>query len=855
MDNRLQENLSGKQHDYMAPFLWLHGEDDALIIRELDRIYDCGIRSVCLESRTHEDFCREEWWSDMRLIFDHCRKKGMGVWILDDKHFPSGTANDSFRKEEYAHLRPWGITERHIDVSGPITDGHAMVDCWKDSPQDEVVAILACRHVPNEKHYTEILDITDNLEDGLVWFDLPAGDWRILMLLKTQGGLDDFSRHYCDMLRSESVKVFVDNVYEPHYQELKEYFGDPFLGFFSDEPSFRNNMKNGFLTQIGDRYAHFPWHNKLKPMLEEALGKNWRSMLAGIWYDIGPDSDRIRVAYMDIVSRLYSENYCAQLGSWCRDHGIEYIGHIIEDNHAHCMTGAGPGHYFRSLKDQDMSGIDIVLHQIIPGLTETSSAGCLCYEHVNNDFFHYYLGKLASSLAHMDERKKGRAMCEIFGAFGWAEGTRYMKYLADHMLVRGVNYYVPHAFSPKPNDLDCPPNFYQSGENAQFKYFRNIMDYMNRVCHLHNGGIHVPTAAILYDAEAQWVGRDRLPLEKVGKTLYDNLLDYDILPHEVLSEIDEKGCLNGETYPCLILPYYEGIPETVLHSLSRVKIPVIVAVNPGMTVKEELLNTKAAIVELADLPGYVRNHIGSDVTADYNGIFLRYYHYVRGGVHSYFFTSEDIHNPIRTQVKLSAFSGGTYILYDPMENKAFCAHSEDGTVEIELHPYHSLMILCGAISAENLPALTTVTYRDIPLSPTYHISLREEKNPEFTEYKVTDQLINITGRKAMPRFSGNIRYRWHQTIEQSGTYLLDLGHVGEAVEVFVNGKSAGRKLLAPYVFDLSCLQPCEHEITVIVSNHSGYRERDGFSQYLNFEPSGLLGPVVLKQAMEVSDYV
>ena len=86
-------------------------------------------------------------------------------------------------------------------------------------------------------------------------------------------------------------------------------------------------------------------------------------------------------------------------------------------------------------------------------------------------------------------------------------------------------------------------------------------------------------------------------------------------------------------------------------------------------------------------------------------------------------------------------------------------------------------------------------------------------------------------------------------------YLLDLGQVGEAVEVFLNGQSVGRKLLAPYVFDLSCLQPGEYEITVIVSNHSGYRERDGFSQYLNFEPSGLLGPVVLKQEMEVSEHV
>ena len=96
MDTRLQENLLGKQHDYMAPFLWLHGEDDSLILRELQRIYDSGIRSVCLESRTHEDFGYEAWWSDMRLIMNFCREHDMHVWILDDKHFPSGNANDAF---------------------------------------------------------------------------------------------------------------------------------------------------------------------------------------------------------------------------------------------------------------------------------------------------------------------------------------------------------------------------------------------------------------------------------------------------------------------------------------------------------------------------------------------------------------------------------------------------------------------------------------------------------------------------------------------------------------------------------------------------------------------------------------
>ena len=100
----LKDILNGTAGNYIAPFLWLHNEDDALIVKELHRIHDCGIGAVCIESRTHEEFCREDWWSDVRLILDTCKELGMKLWILDDKHFPSGYANGIYEKEENKHV-------------------------------------------------------------------------------------------------------------------------------------------------------------------------------------------------------------------------------------------------------------------------------------------------------------------------------------------------------------------------------------------------------------------------------------------------------------------------------------------------------------------------------------------------------------------------------------------------------------------------------------------------------------------------------------------------------------------------------------------------------------------------------
>ena len=126
----LQKIMNNEGGNYIAPFMWLHNEDDDLIVRELERIRDCGIGAVCIESRTHEQFCRDDWWSDVRLIIDTCKRLDMKLWILDDKHFPSGYANGVF-EEKYKHLQPKNIRARRIDVAGPMHSGQVLADKWK----------------------------------------------------------------------------------------------------------------------------------------------------------------------------------------------------------------------------------------------------------------------------------------------------------------------------------------------------------------------------------------------------------------------------------------------------------------------------------------------------------------------------------------------------------------------------------------------------------------------------------------------------------------------------------------------------------------------------------------------------
>ena len=164
-------------------------------------------------------------------------------------------------------------------------------------------------------------------------------------------------------------------------------------------------------------------------------------------------------------------------------------------------------------------------------------------------------------------------MCEMFGAYGWAEGLKMMKWLTDHMLVRGINHFVPHAFSAISPDLDCPPHFYEGGGYPQFKDFKVLMEYTNRICTLLTDGVHRCKVALYYRAESEWSG-GRVGREKrVAKLLLDDQIDFDIISMDYLlgAEIADKSIrLAAESYPCLVVPQSEYMPLKALYRMKEI---------------------------------------------------------------------------------------------------------------------------------------------------------------------------------------------------------------------------------------------------------------------------------------------
>ena len=102
------------------------------------------------------------------------------------------------------------------------------------------------------------------------------------------------------------------------------------------------------------------------------------------------------------------------------------------------------------------------------------------------------------------------------------------------------------------------------------------------------------------------------------------------------------------------------------------------------------------------------------------------------------------------------------------------------------------------------------------------------------------ELGDWSRRPALRRLSGSVRYTAEVDVPDGAAAVrLDLGGVGEAATVRVDGAVVGHALSAPYVVDLGALAPGRRTLDVLVSNSAAnWYEGDR-------RPSGLLGPVTL----------
>lgn len=822
------ENLKFQTTNHFMPFLWVHGEDEATYRRMIQAIDDANIKAFCIESRTHEEFLRDDWWQDVDIIIDEAKKRNMQFYILDDKHFPTGYANGAAEKAP-VYLRRQSIFYKSIPIKKGESIAVSLMDYCILKPTYNQLGFMMNQFMDNDSiHFEddELYSVTFYGKDSYLPLDsevsagrldfVPAEDGEICLCFLTRNA--GIHRNYINMLEKESVKLLIDEVYEKHYSRYRDEFGKTILGFFSDEPEIGNSTYTNARVDMGDDpNLDMCWSRTLDERLAAIMGKDYKNLLPLLWRNgFDPETtSRVRYQFMKCVTDLVSECFSMQIGNWCHEHGVNYIGHVIEDNNLHTKTGTSLGHYFKGLKYQSMAGIDDIGGQVIPfhdDIVEqldpiTTRDGV---------FYHYCLGKLAASLSQINPLMHGNSMCEIFGNYGWKEGVRMEKYLLDHFMVRGTNYFVPHAFTCAPYpDSDCPPHFYAHGNDPLYRHFGKLMAYGNRVCSLISDGKIDAKVAILYHAESEWCG-NRMLIQAPAKELYDRQIDYTFLPSEVFeetefyhTEISDTITVNSTTYRLFIIGECDRIPSSVAQAIDTLKR------NGGNVVF--LNHLPLGTCEGTTLPASLNdcNVMALDKIADYASAYasvsfdqpndrIRCLHYL-GQKDIYFLVNEG-KQAYKGNVILSEEADVTF--YDAFADTYYTPfyQKENGktSVSLCLESCKSIILLKGMYPAKELPVLpaNTMTLDQFKIS-----CCRSIDYPDFKETAITDT------------FSGFISYETSIDLPALKKAYLVIDEAYEGIEVFVNKDSLGIQIVPDFVYDITqTLQNGTNDIRIEVAS-------------------------------------
>lgn len=878
--SKLKNILSGNHENHILPFLWLRNQEEEVLRTEIEKIYECGIRAVCLESRPHPDFGGPGWWHDFDIVLEEAKKRNMKIWILDDAHFPTGQANDLIPKKYPERARKYAMMQftdcvgpiccANMDINLMMTKQFTWIDFGKqiEKPlidQQELISVTAAKVIDGDVIDSEMIDLTDQVKDGWLFWDVPEGVWRICVSFTTY----DFgsNNNYVNYVDRDSVATLIEAVYEPHFEHYQGEFGKTIAGFFSDEPGFYNVGGYQSRNAIGRKKMPLPWSTELETLIAEK-NTHWKVQLPYLWLNSNDQKvpTEYRYLYMDTVSKMYSKNFSCQLGEWCAEHGVEYIGHVIEDFDEHSRLGMGTGHYFRAMKGQHMAGIDDIGGQIIPGNPYGKRHGVTSDS--DGQFYHFALAKMGASDAHIDPRKKGRCMCELFGAYGWNFGVKNMKWLTDFLLFQGVNQLVPHAFSMADYpDIDCPPHFYARGNNPQYPYFAELMKYANRMCDLLSDGRSTAKVALVYPAEHDWMS-ECMKLQVPAQQMMEHQIDFNIIPLDIFETPeyydvkmrDGHLLVNGSSMEAIVVPetlYMEAKEVKILAEANKAGIPVVFLnsqpvemIGESIDVKLEDAVNDAVVVAEEKLGNYLISQGIRDLVIEGEAKNLLTYHYSKEQEIFCFFNT-DLKQSVDVTVTIP--TTGEILAYDAMQNRLSQISHENGKVALHLEAYESLVLLCGNLEEVRELALTekvsSGNVSKIDISSGWKVSkVKSIDYPQFEEVALMESLIPISSID--PDFSGIMRYEKQVSLPETAECIFVPEHIYETAELFVNGVSAGKKLTPNYRWDITDLcKAGENTIVVEVANTPVRDARKAFSPFgperVVMEPSGMFGKVTI----------
>ncbi|MFC0681562.1 glycosyl hydrolase [Lysobacter korlensis] len=380
-----------------------------------------------------------------------------------------------------------------------------------------------------------VLDLTPYVRDGVLEWDAPPGQWRIVRFGSSLTG------HTNGPAPAEATGLEVDKLdagrverYLAHWLSLyEEAVGPEMLG------------DRGIRSLLSDSIESGPqnWTDRLPEEFQARRGyplTPWMVALAGYTVGSAADTDAFLWDFRQTIAELYADAYYGTVARVARERGLAYYAEALEDH----RPQLGDDLQMRSHADIPMGAGWVFPPDADPKPTYVVDL------------------KGASSVAHVYGKPFTGA--ESFSAFGepYATAPRHLKHVADLELALGVTRFCIHTSPHQPSEVRPPgislsPHLGQTFTRHETwaEQAGGWVDYLSRSSHLLNQGVPVADVAYFIGEESPVTGLfgDRLPDDVPAG------YDYDFVGADALFTAltaDESGRLmsaGGARYRVLYL--------------------------------------------------------------------------------------------------------------------------------------------------------------------------------------------------------------------------------------------------------------------------------------------------------------
>lgn len=443
---------------------WNHKLEHDELLRQLTVFKDMGMGGAIMHSRTglKTEYLGDEWFELINACADRAEQLGLEAWLYDEDRWPSGSAGGKATRDERFRMKYLRLTIVPPGQPASWPDEQHFLDSF--SADVEGLRLGA---------YTRIAyGATPAPGQSLLLFS-----WELMAPHSFYNGAA-----YLDTLDRAATEHFLHLTHDQYAARCGARLGRSIKGIFTDEPhrGFVMCDSHGQPGPVNTSWIT-PWTPALWNAFSAAFGYDLRERLPELFLcKDGARLSRVKWEYMELVQRMFLENWARPLHQRCQQLGLLLTGHVLHEDSLGAQA-VPCGSVMRYYPYMDVPGVDVL------GL----------------DNRNYWVVKQLASVA----RQLGQPwlLSELYGCSGWQTTFTDHKRIGDWQALFGINVRCHHlcwysmAGEAK---RDYPASiFFQS---AWYREYADVETYFSRLHVLLQSGRPACDVLVINPVESVW---------------------------------------------------------------------------------------------------------------------------------------------------------------------------------------------------------------------------------------------------------------------------------------------------------------------------------------------------------------